>query len=157
MPTSSAIRASLRLSGQLPDQRSGTSVTARPDEQFAPNRPILSLFALGIDMRSWRDGAGASTGPPRASTWSTANQASPWMPHFEWDAGMNRLPAKRATVRIAPTDSTRPPGGAMARAVRLLLAAGLAISASGAAAAEDPAASFPNRPIRMIVPFPAGG
>jgi tripartite-type tricarboxylate transporter receptor subunit TctC len=45
----------------------------------------------------------------------------------------------------------------MARAVRFLLAAGLALSASGAAAAEDPSASFPNRPIRMIVPFPAGG
>src|SRR5260221_7173375 len=64
MPTSSAILASLRLSGQLPDQRSGTSVTARPDEQFAPNKPILSLFALCIDMRSCRDGAGASTVPP---------------------------------------------------------------------------------------------
>src|SRR5262245_57454543 len=61
MPTSSAILASFRLSGQLPDQRSGTSVTARPDEQFAPNKPILSLFALCIDMRSCRDGAGAST------------------------------------------------------------------------------------------------
>jgi tripartite-type tricarboxylate transporter receptor subunit TctC len=45
----------------------------------------------------------------------------------------------------------------MARAVRFLLAASLAISASGAATAEDPSASFPNRPIRMIVPFPAGG
>jgi tripartite-type tricarboxylate transporter receptor subunit TctC len=45
----------------------------------------------------------------------------------------------------------------MTRAVRLLLAAGLVLSASGAAAAEDPSASFPNRPIRMIVPFPAGG
>src|SRR5439155_17905601 len=33
----------------------------------------------------------------------------------------------------------------------------LAVSASGAAAAEDPSARFPNRPIRMIVPFPAGG
>src|SRR6266481_461019 len=157
MPTSSAILASLRLSGQLPDQRSGTRVTARPDEQFAPNRPILSLFALCIDMRSWRDGAGASTVPPRASLWSPANQASPWTPHFEWDAGMNRLPPKRATVRIARTDSTKPLGGAMARAVRLLLAAGLVLSASGAAGAEDPSASFPNRPIRMIVPFPAGG
>jgi tripartite-type tricarboxylate transporter receptor subunit TctC len=45
----------------------------------------------------------------------------------------------------------------MARAVRFLLAASLAISASGAVAAEDPAATFPNRPIRIIVPFPAGG
>src|SRR5262249_52766942 len=58
---------------------------------------------------------------------------------------------------IARADSTKPPGGAMARAVRFLLAAGLAISASGAAAAKDPAASFPTRPIRIIVPFPAGG
>src|SRR5438132_29488 len=71
---------------------------------------------------------------------------------------MNRLPAKRATVRIARANGTKSPGGAMARAVRFLLAASLAISASGAAAAEeDPSASFPNRPIRMIVPFPAGG
>ncbi|MBV8320882.1 MAG: hypothetical protein JO049_09440, partial [Hyphomicrobiales bacterium] len=55
-------------------------------------------------------------------------------------------------------DSTKPPGGAVVRAVRFLLAASLAISASGAAAAEeDPSASFPNRPIRIIVPFPAGG
>ena len=45
----------------------------------------------------------------------------------------------------------------MARAVRFLLAASLAITASGAAAAEEQSASFPNRPIRMIVPFPAGG
>src|SRR5262245_6029471 len=156
MPTSSAIRASLRLSGQLPDQRSGTSVTARPDEQFAPNKPILSLFALCIDMRSWRDGAGASTVPPEASIdVANRNQASPRVPRFEWDAGTNRLPPKRATVRIARMDSAKPPGGAMVRAV--LLAAALAISASGAAAAEDPSASFPNRPIRMIVPFPAGG
>ena len=35
------------------------------DEQFAPNKPILSLFALCIDMRSCRDGAGASTVPPK--------------------------------------------------------------------------------------------
>jgi tripartite-type tricarboxylate transporter receptor subunit TctC len=54
-------------------------------------------------------------------------------------------------------DSTKPLGAAMARAVRFLLAAGLALSVSGAAAAEDPSTSFPNRPIRMIVPFPAGG
>jgi tripartite-type tricarboxylate transporter receptor subunit TctC len=45
----------------------------------------------------------------------------------------------------------------MARAARFLLAASLAITASGAAAAEEQSASFPNRPIRMIVPFPAGG
>src|SRR5919106_1197220 len=51
-PTWSAIRARRRLSGQEPDQRSGTSVTARPEEQFAPNRPILSLLPLCRAMRS---------------------------------------------------------------------------------------------------------
>src|SRR3981189_1072427 len=73
---------SLRLSGQLPDQRSGTSVTARPDEQFDPNRPILSLLALCIDMRSCRVGAGASTVPPeivfdtaKSKSGSSLNQA----------------------------------------------------------------------------------
>ena len=52
MPASSAILASARLSSQLPVQRSGTSVTARPDEQFEPNRPILSALSLYIAMRS---------------------------------------------------------------------------------------------------------
>src|SRR3954452_8732824 len=46
------MRASLRLSGQLPDQRSGTSVTARPEEQFGPNRPIFSRLALCMATRS---------------------------------------------------------------------------------------------------------
>src|SRR5262245_66551187 len=105
MPTSSAIRASLRLSGQLPDQRSGTSVTARPDEQFAPNRPILSLFALCIDMRSCRDGAGASTVPPEASfDVPKLNQDSPWAPSFEWDARLTRMPSKRIQERNATGD-----------------------------------------------------
>ena len=52
MPASSAIRASATQSAQLPDQRSGTIVTARPDEQFAPNKPSFSRFALYIAARS---------------------------------------------------------------------------------------------------------
>jgi tripartite-type tricarboxylate transporter receptor subunit TctC len=48
-------------------------------------------------------------------------------------------------------------GGTMTRTVRFFLFAVLAIGASGAAVAEDASASFPNRPIRLIVPFPAGG
>src|ERR1700736_4412039 len=60
-PAASAICASLRLSGQLPDQRSGTRVTARPDEQFAPKSPILSRFALCMARRSAWAAAGAST------------------------------------------------------------------------------------------------
>ena len=44
----------------------------------------------------------------------------------------------------------------MKRAARFLIAA--IVAASGAAAAEEQsAAGFPNRPIRLIVPFPAGG
>jgi tripartite-type tricarboxylate transporter receptor subunit TctC len=45
----------------------------------------------------------------------------------------------------------------MTPAVRFSLCAVLAIWASSAAVAEDLSASFPNRPIRLIVPFPAGG
>ncbi len=47
MPAASAICASCKLSGQVPDQRSGTLVTARPDEQLAPNSPIFSDIAAG--------------------------------------------------------------------------------------------------------------
>src|SRR5262249_54799977 len=64
MPTSSAMRASRRLSGQVPDQRSGTRVTARPEEQLAPNRPILSAWALYMLMRSRIEIWGASTFSP---------------------------------------------------------------------------------------------
>src|SRR5438477_3705555 len=52
MPAVSAMRASLRQSGQLADQRSGTVVAERPDEQLAPNMPILSALALYIARRS---------------------------------------------------------------------------------------------------------
>jgi tripartite-type tricarboxylate transporter receptor subunit TctC len=48
-------------------------------------------------------------------------------------------------------------GGTMGWAARILLPAILAASACSAAVADDSSASFPNRPIRMIVPFPAGG
>ena len=51
-----------RLSSQSPDQRSGTRVAARPDEQFAPNKPSLSLLRLFIDNRSARVKALRRTG-----------------------------------------------------------------------------------------------
>src|SRR3979409_1872314 len=60
MPAASAMRASLRLSGQVPDHRSGTLVTARPDEQFAPNKPSLSLLPPCIDIRSRKDAFASS-------------------------------------------------------------------------------------------------
>jgi tripartite-type tricarboxylate transporter receptor subunit TctC len=45
----------------------------------------------------------------------------------------------------------------MAQAARFLLPAVLALSAWNAALAQDIAATYPSRPIRIIVPFPAGG
>src|SRR6202023_4361019 len=57
MPAASAMRASARQSGQLPDQRSGTIVTARPDEQLAPNRPICSLLSEYMARRDCREAA----------------------------------------------------------------------------------------------------
>src|SRR5215469_12743591 len=51
MPTRSASCASRRQSGQLPDHRSGTIVTARPEEQLAPNRPSFSRLVLPIAAR----------------------------------------------------------------------------------------------------------
>src|ERR1700758_1788765 len=70
MPAASAMRASARQSGQLADQRSGTKVAERPDEQLAPNSPILSWLALYIAMRSRIDAVGVSAAavipaPPR--------------------------------------------------------------------------------------------
>jgi hypothetical protein len=45
------MRASLRQSGQLASQRSGTNVAVRADEQFAPNKPIFNALALYISRR----------------------------------------------------------------------------------------------------------
>src|SRR5258708_40362430 len=60
-PASSASFASARQSSQLADQRSGTVVAERPDEQLAPNSPILSALSLYMAMRDCIDTAGAST------------------------------------------------------------------------------------------------
>jgi hypothetical protein len=45
------------LSSQLADQRSGTRVAARPEEQLLPKRPSFSLLGLKLAIRlgsSWR-------------------------------------------------------------------------------------------------------
>src|ERR1700704_716231 len=60
IPASSAMRASRRQSGQLADQRSGTLVAERPDEQLAPKTPIFRALALYIAIRS-RINAGRSS------------------------------------------------------------------------------------------------
>src|SRR5687767_9549981 len=61
MPAASASRTSARQSGQLADQRSGTLVAERPDEQLAPNRPSFSALPLYIAKRSRIDGLGRSS------------------------------------------------------------------------------------------------
>src|ERR1700730_15650541 len=60
MPAASARRASLRQSGQLADQRSGTLVAERPEEQLAPKTPILSALPLYRLVRSRIDAVRAS-------------------------------------------------------------------------------------------------
>src|SRR5580698_8081381 len=60
-PAASASRAKARQSGQLADQRSGTLVAERPDEQLAPNSPIFSALPLYMARRSFIDALGAST------------------------------------------------------------------------------------------------
>src|SRR3974390_1058716 len=77
MPAASAMRASRRLSGHEPDQRSGTRVTARREEQFGPNRPIFSVLALYIAMRSRIEICGASTGGA-SSVWRGFFNAACW-------------------------------------------------------------------------------
>src|SRR6185369_7711892 len=66
MPASSAIFAKRRLSGQVPDQRSGTLVTARPEEQLAPNRPIFSAWPPASRLRCGNDEFAIGTIIPQA-------------------------------------------------------------------------------------------
>src|SRR4051812_39111972 len=66
MPASSAISASRRLSAQVPDQRSGTLVTARPDEQFAPNSPIFNALPPASRLRCGNDEFAIGTIIPQA-------------------------------------------------------------------------------------------
>ena len=68
-----------------------------------------------------------------------------------------RLPRQGTAGRIAPNEQEARREGAMTSAGRFLAPLVLAMLAGDIAAAEDSSATFPNRPIRMIVPFPAGG
>src|SRR5258708_40377652 len=54
LPAASAISASCWQLSQSAGQRSGSRVIARPFEQFAPNKPSLSLLPLCMAMRSRR-------------------------------------------------------------------------------------------------------
>src|SRR5580658_2880365 len=77
-PASSASLARARQSSQLADQRSGTLVAERPEEQLAPNRPIFRALPLYMAILFFMDALGASTaGPPflRVATNSTGNHS----------------------------------------------------------------------------------
>src|ERR1700684_3732788 len=77
-PAASASRASARQSGQPADQRSGTLVAERPDEQLAPNRPIFSALPLYMAILLFMDELGASTSVPpflRVGTDTTGNHS----------------------------------------------------------------------------------
>ena len=66
MPASSAIFAKRRLSSQVPDQRSGAMVTARPEEQLAPNSPIFRTLSLPSRLRRGADEFAFRTNFPQA-------------------------------------------------------------------------------------------
>src|SRR5579885_1461047 len=66
-PAASASLASARQSGQLADQRSGTFVAVRPDEQLAPNSPIFSALPLYMAILFFNDALGANIASPRFS------------------------------------------------------------------------------------------
>ena len=53
-------------SAQVPDQRSDTLVTARPDEQFAPNSPIFSALPPASRLRCGNDEFAFGTIIPQA-------------------------------------------------------------------------------------------
>src|SRR3954452_4186053 len=141
MPASSAIFASQRLSGQVPDQRSGTLVTARPDEQLAPNKPIFSALPPCIIRRGDNVEFAICTIIPQA----------PLNPALRPGAFTTPIAKMKSRIR----------GSVMAnftvvRRAFLLGASCIAmtcLAAPGTALAD----SYPSKPVKIIIPFPAGG
>ena len=113
-----AMRASARQSGQLADQRSGTLVAERPDEQLTPNRPSFSALALCIARRSrMRWGGAVEQGELRNSF---AGASSPRIFHCHprsaqarvRDATLRRLSGFRLHAAARSSDE----GGGIVRA-----------------------------------------
>src|SRR5215470_10978353 len=76
------MRAIVRQSGQLADQRSGTVVAVRAPERFAPNSPTLKALALCIAWRCcW---AGLALDLIIASLGLTRSCSSPRSPGAIW-------------------------------------------------------------------------
>src|SRR5712691_6384189 len=133
MPASSAMPASLRLSGQVPDQRSGTLVTLRPEEQLAPNSPSLSRLPPSSSMRLRRDEFAFCTIIPQA-----------WRRQISPIVERRRLWRRRQYMRKRE-DAVQ----AIVRSFIALVALALAVPAF--------AQTYPTRQVRLIVPFAAGG
>src|SRR5437764_9651763 len=98
MPAASAMRASCRHSGQLADQRSGTLVAERPDEQFAPKMPIFRTLALYMARRSCIAAVRASKALLRASQVSVPS----------WHDGRERVMRDLDDKLYRPAISERP-------------------------------------------------
>jgi hypothetical protein len=60
------MRKVMRVPVLFTDQRSGTLVTARPDEQFAPNNPIFSTLPPASRLRCGNDEFAFGTIIPQA-------------------------------------------------------------------------------------------
>src|ERR1700733_3330261 len=144
MPASSAMRARSKLSDQFPDHRSATRVTARPDEQLAPNRPILSALALYIAIRSCKEAVRASTFSPDFPVVAEGGPPQHGLASIDDDAILARNSAPRA-----PMNRYR----FLCAAIAVLIA----LCAPAAGADAQGRESYPTRPIHIIVPFPPGG
>src|SRR5258705_1273990 len=68
------------------------------------------------------------------------------------ESGQSHNPSACLTARAIPRTVTGTRGGPMRRSVMLMSALALAVIA-----APPARAAYPERPIRLIIPFPAGG
>src|SRR5215472_15051951 len=93
-PASSPSFASSRQSGQRAVQRSGTLVAERPDEQLAPNSPILSALPLYMAMRFCMDALRASTAFSPATQIIIAAMVAPIKRLDELRAATNEILAR---------------------------------------------------------------
>src|SRR5215813_8492323 len=102
IPAASAMRARRRQSAQLASQRSGTLVAERPEEQFAPNTPTLSVFALYMPRRSRID-------PLRIAIWLSlgSGERTSAFDHIQHSRTLGRQMSRRDTVRAGLVDHYR--------------------------------------------------
>src|SRR3954469_242960 len=145
MPASSAISASRRLSAQVPDQRSGTLVTARPDEQFAPNSPIFNALPPASRLRCGNDEFAIGTIIPQA--WRKAGRVP--LP----DGSVLGDDKLKMMGRHRPIRENVP----MMTILRAIALGAASLIAGAAMSGTVLAQQYPTKPVKIIIPFPAGG